>query len=140
MSQDVYAGWPRKSFRAGDTLTAGAVLRFMTAGANAGFVSYHATDTQYIIGVALNAASATGEAVNVLLAGVTVKCNANASISAGSLVGVATDAAGRIVERGQAATTTGQVPILGIALDRGQLTNSAVEVLVQTFSANLQSA
>ena len=140
MAQEVSGKGDVKSFLAGDTLTAGAVLRFMTVGANAGFVSYHATDTQYIIGVALRGASLTGEAIPVLLAAPTVKCNANASISAGSLVGVATDAAGRIVERGQAATTTGHVPIVGIALNVGQLTNASVEVLLQPFSANLQSA
>ena len=79
-------------------------------------------------------------AIDVLLAAPTVKCLINAYISAGALVGIATDAAGRIVERGQAATTTAHVPILGIALQNGGTTNALVEVMLQPFSANLQSA
>ena len=140
MAQFVSGKGTVKTFLSGETFGAGAVLSPMTAGTNALFVRYHNTDTTYIIGVALNAASVTGEAVDVLLAGPTAKCLINASISAGALVGIATVAAGRIMERGQAATTTGMLPILGIALQAGGATNALVEVLLEPFSANLQSA
>ena len=140
MAQNVSAKGTVKTFLSGETFGAGATVSPMTAGTNALFVRYHNTDTTYILGVALNAASVTGEAIDVLLVGPTAKCLINASISAGSLVGIATDAAGRIVERGQAATTTAMVPILGIALQNGAATNALVEVLLQPFSANLQSA
>lgn len=129
-----------RTFLSGETFGAGAVVSFMTAGTNAPFIRYHNTDLTGIIGVALNAASVTGEAIDVLLAGPTAKCLINASISAGAVVGVATDAAGRIVERGQAATTTAQVPILGIALQNGAATNALVEVLLNPEFAKVRSA
>ena len=140
MAQGASAKGTVRTFLSGETFGAGAVLSIMTAGTNAPFVRYHNTDTTYVLGVALNAASVTGEAIDVLLAGPSVKCLINASISAGALVGVATDAAGRIMERGQAATTTAMLPILGIALEAGGATNALVEVVLQPFSANLQSA
>lgn len=129
-----------KTFLAGETMAAYAVVTYMTLGTNGIFVRPWQTDTQFVIGVTMSPASTTGESLEIILAAPSVKCNANASISAGSIVGPATDAAGRIVERGQAATTTAHVPILGLALQTGTLTNSVVEVLLQPFSANLQSA
>lgn len=140
MAQQVTGKGTVRTFRAGETLTANAVVTFMTAGAISPFIRYWQTDTQHVLGIAMQSASTTGESIDVLLGAPTVKLLANASISAGAIVGPATDAAGRIMERGQAATTTAQVPVIGIALETAGATNVSIEVLLEPFSTNLQSA
>lgn len=137
MSQEANSKADTRSFLSGDTFASYAVVTFMTAGSAQGgpFIRAWQTDTQAIIGVAQRGASATGEAIAVTLAGPTAKCLANASISAGAIVGPATDAAGRIMERPNPGTvTTFMVPTIGIALEAGSLTNATVEVLLQPVS------
>lgn len=139
MSQQVTGKSNVRTFLAGDTLTANAVVTFMTSGTQGHFCRPWQTATQAILGVTNGPASATGESVEVVLDG-TMKVLANTSISAGAFVGPATDAAGRILEIGQAATTTANRPHLGIALESVSNTSSLVEVLLQPYSRRAPSA
>ena len=139
MAQEASGKADTRTFLAGDTFGAYAVVSFMTAGSGqtAPFVRAHITETAYIIGVAQRGASATGEAIQVVLPGPTVKVVANASVSAGAIVGPATDAAGRVIERALPTTNTAIVPVLGLALFSTD-TNGTLEVMLhQTLYSEL---
>jgi hypothetical protein len=135
MSQQTSGKADVKSFLAGDTMGSGVVVTFMTAGADGIFVRPWLTDTAVILGVTMQAASATGEALDVMLAAPTVKCRVgSADIAAGAIVGPETGNAGAIITRANPGTvTTFMVPTLGIALEAGSLT-SIIEVLLQPVS------
>lgn len=135
MSQQTTGKADSKSFLAGDTMPAYSVVTFMTAGSNAVFVRPWLTDTAVILGVTLQAASATGEAVEVILAAPTVKCLVGSvDIAAGDIVGPQTANTGAITTRANPGTvTTFMVPTLGIALEAGSV-SSIIEVLLQPVS------
>lgn len=134
MGQNVSGKGDVKSFAAGDSLSAYRVVTFDSQSNTGIHIVPWVTDTQVIIGVTLGPASFTGEAVDVLLAAPTAKVMCNLSVSAGTIVGPATDGAGRVVERANPGTvTTFMVPTLGIALEAGD-TNSVIEVLLQPLS------
>lgn len=135
MSQFVSGKGDVKSVLSGDTFGAGAVLTIDGASTTGLHVTYWATDTSVILGVALSGASATGQAIDMLLAAPTAKCIANAAITAGDIVGPATDAAGRIATRANPGTvTTFMVPVIGVALAGASVTSEVIEVLLQPVS------
>lgn len=79
------------------------------------------------VGISLDDASQTGQAIDVQAT--TVKLSCGASVSAGAIVGPQT-ATGQIVERANPATTTTQFEkSIGIALEAGS-TNSVIQVLL----------
>lgn len=134
MSQQISGHADTRSFAAGDTLTAFRVVTFGGNSTTGIHVDPWATDTQAILGVTLDDASATGNSVPILLAAPTMRVSCFASVSAGAIVGPATAGAGQIVERANPATvTTAMVPTLGIALEAGS-TNSVIEILLQPES------
>lgn len=130
MAQSVSGKGDVKSFLAGDTLGSFRVVMHGGASTTGIFVDPYLTQTAHVIGITLGGASVTGEAIEVLLAGPTAKVTCNASVSAGALIAVATDAAGRVIESANPATvTTRLVPIIGISLEAGD-TNSVIEILL----------
>lgn len=132
MAQENSARADRRTFLAGDTFPAYAVLAIMTAGTDAPYAYAWITSTSAFIGIAQKAASVTGEAIEVILAGPTVKCIANASISAGAIVGPATAAAGRVMERALTGTQTVYTHVIGVAMENfGSATGTVGEVLLQ---------
>jgi len=135
MAQEMSGKGDVRTFIAQETLTANAAVRIVTTTADGPWITYLNTSTGMVIGLTLRGASATGEAVPVLLSAPVGKALANASISAGAIVGLATDAAGRVTERANPATvTTVMVPILGIALQSAGATGATFEVLLQPVS------
>lgn len=130
MSQSISGKGSVRSFQAGDTLAAFRIVAYGGASTTGIFVDPWATETSHIIGVTLGAASATAEAVDVLLLAPTAKMSCFASVSSGALVGPATAGAGQIQERANPTTvTTRLVPVVGISLEAGD-TNSVIEVLM----------
>ena len=122
-----------KTFRAGDTLTAGLVVAHGGASTTGVHVDRWLTDTSVIIGVCLGAASLTGEAVDILLAAPTCKALVLTDVAAGDIVGPATAGTGIVPRANPGTVTTFMVPTLGIALEAGSV-SSLVEVLLQPVS------
>lgn len=128
------------SFLAGDTLSAFRVVTFGGASTTGIFVDPHVTSTSHVLGVTLGAASSTGEAVDILLAAPIAKLSCAASVSAGAIVGPATDSGGQITERANPDTvTTALLPSLGIALQAGD-TNSVIAVLLMPSNQHADAA
>jgi hypothetical protein len=99
-----------------------AAYHIATVDAN-GRADFPATTTTNVIGVTNNNASATGEAVGIILSG-TAKVKLGATVTAGDIVGAITGGKGT----GVVGTTT--AAIIGIALESG-VTNSVIEVTIQ---------
>jgi len=114
--------------KVGDIITLPAADTSLTAYrivevTSAGYVEMIETITTAIIGVTNNNASATGQAVGVIING-TAKVICNASIPAGSIIGAAS------ASNGKATVGTTTSAILGVALESGS-TNSIIEITVQ---------
>ena len=135
MSQNVSGKGDVRTFLSGDTLQSGVVVAYGGASTTGIFVDPWLTDTQVIIGVTLNGASLTSEAVSVLLAAPTAKTRVGSiDIVAGDIVGPQTANSGQITTRANPGTvTTFMVPTLGIALEAGSV-SSIIEVLLQPVS------
>lgn len=88
------------------------------------------TTTTALLGVTNNDASATNQAVGVIISG-TAKCKCGASVGAGEVVGCQTSTGKCIEITDVAVTTTTAVPkAIGISLQAGS-TNSVIEITVQ---------
>lgn len=128
-----------KSFRASASIPAFVVVA--PAATNAAVeVATHATATVMIVGVSLHAAS-TGGAISVAIGG-TARVSANASISAGALLGVLT-ATGFVIEASStfgllAASLTNATinRTLGLALSNAS-TNGTVQVLLNPNNSRI---
>ena len=143
MSQQATGKADVRSFLAGDTMPAGAVVTLMTApvSGQAPTVRAWLTSTSVIVGVSLSGASSTGEAIDVLLAAPTVKCNVGSvDIAFGDIVGPETANAGDIITRANPTTvTTALLPTLGIALEAGSV-SSIIEVMLMPTNQRTLSA
>lgn len=92
-------------------------------------VNYWVTSTSAILGVTLDFAESGASVPVESRAGCIVKAYVAANITAGQVVGPATDGAGGITPR-TLGTVTSHVPTLGIALESGSV-GSNIEVLLQ---------
>jgi hypothetical protein len=91
---------------------------------------YWATQTTQILGVTLQDSKQTGSAVPVVLDGL-VKLTCLGSVTAGELVGPATDAAGKIAEVNDVLTSTAALlKVCGVAMENGS-TDSVILVALQ---------
>lgn len=114
------------SFKGNATLSAYRVV----ARSAANEVGNWSTQSSSILGVTMEDSKATGSAVAIVLGGI-AKAVCNASVTAGQIVGPATDGSGAIVERANPnTTTTAFSKTLGIALEAGS-TNSVIRVALQ---------
>lgn len=87
------------------------------------------TSTSVLVGITANDASATGQAVGVVLNG-TAKCMCGASVSAGAILTAQTDTGKCIEATAVLNTTTTVIPrTIGVALQKGS-TNSIIEVAI----------
>jgi len=120
------------SLKAGDTITSGIAL-YMSA---ANTVAIAVTSSVAIIGISGNYAD-SGASVPVIVDGV-AKCVCNASIGFGDLVGLATDAAGKVKSlNGINNTASTMIPLIGIALETGTST-SLIPVALQLGNSVLR--
>ena len=116
-----------RSFKSG----AGSLSSARVVGLSAAnTVTYWATSTSMIVGVTYDEAQQSDAAISVILDG-TAKVTCFASVSAGAIVGPATDGSGKVRERtNPATTTTAFEKTIGMALEAGS-TDSVIEVALQ---------
>lgn len=115
-----------RSYKAGATLSTARVVGLSAANT----VTYWATSTSMIQGVTYEDSKQSDDAIAIILDG-TARVTCFASVSAGAIVGPATDGSGRVRERANPLTTTTAFEkTLGVALEAGS-TDSVIEVALQ---------
>ena len=106
------------SLKAGETLTSGIAVYLSAANT----VSIAITSSVAIIGITSNYAD-TNDGIGIIVDGV-AKCVCNASIGFGDLVGLATDATGKVKSlNGINNTASTMIPLIGVALETGTSTS-----------------
>jgi hypothetical protein len=123
-----------ETFLAGAAITAGDWVMFDTSATDAGRVltviqaTFVSTGQPLTVGVALNAATAAGQKVDVVVAGYVEGANVADAVTVGQALSISA-----VNGRGAAAAATATAPFCGVALEDGSASNTADVWVIKQF-------